>query len=419
MFALVDGNNFYASCERVFNPSYNGLPVVVLSNNDGCVIARSNEAKAIGIPMGAPAFQLDDLCKKHNVIVKSSNYALYGDMSNRMANILKQFTPDLEVYSIDESFLQFKGFNLYDLNQIGLVMRHRILKWIGIPTSIGLAETKALAKVANKIAKKFPDQTQSVYCIDTEEKRIKALKWTKIEDVWGVGRRISKRLQSINVTNAYEFTQLPDEYVRTNFSVVGLRLKKELLGISVLNLEEIQPKKNIATTRSFNKNLTDLQDIEERVSTFAVTCAEKLRRQNSHCNHLMIFIHTNPHRPDLKQYARNIIVKLPYPSNSSITLSRYALKGLRTIYKDGYHYKKAGVIVGGITPESNYQINLFDNENPNHKPLMNVLDKLNSKYGTKKIKLASQNPKRTWTMRQEKLSPCFTTNMDDLITVKI
>lgn len=419
MFALVDGNNFYASCERVFNPSYNGLPVVVLSNNDGCVIARSNEAKAIGIPMGAPAFQFDELYKKHNVVVKSSNYALYGDMSNRMANILKQFTPDIEVYSIDESFLQFNGFELHDLNQIGLDMRYRVLKWIGIPTSIGLAETKALSKIANKIAKKFPEQTKSVYCIDTDEKRIKALKWTKIEDVWGIGRRIAKRLQSIGVTNAYEFTQLPDEYVRINFSVVGLRLKNELMGISVLSLEEIQPKKNIATTRSFNKNLTELRDIEERVSTFAVTCGEKLRRQNSHCNHLMIFIHTNPHRPDLKQYSRNIIVKLPYPSNSSITLSRYALKGLRAIFKNGYHYKKAGVIVGGITPESNYQINLFKNENPNHKPLMEILDKLNSKYGTKKIKLASQNPKRTWTMRQEKLSPCYTTNIDEIITVKI
>lgn len=418
MFALVDGNNFYASCERVFNPTYNNKPVVVLSNNDGCVIARSNEAKAIGIPMGAPAFQFDDLYKKHNVIVKSSNYALYGDMSNRMANILKQFTPDVEVYSIDESFLQFNGYELHDLNEIGLEMRSRVLKWIGIPTSIGLAETKALAKIANKIAKKFPEQTQSVYCIDTEEKRINALKWTKVEDVWGIGRRIAKKLGSIGINNAYEFTRLPDDYVRTNFSVVGLRLKKELCGISVLALEEVQDKKNIACTRSFAKSISDLKELEERVSTYSSKCAEKLRRQGSYCNHLMIFVHTNPFRQDQPQYSKNIIIKLPYPSNSDITLSQYALKGLQAIYKKGYQYKKAGVIVGGITPDKGYQINMFHNENPKHQDLMISMDKLNSKYGTKLVKLASQG-KRTWTMRQEKLSPCYTTDINDIITVRI
>lgn len=420
MFALVDGNNFYASCERVFNPAYNGKPIVVLSNNDGCVIARSNEAKALGIKMGAPAFMFDEVYKKHGVIVKSSNYALYGDMSNRMANILKQFTPDVEVYSIDESFLQFQGFELHDLNQIGLEMRQRVYKWIGIPVSIGLAPTKALAKVANKIAKKYHERTNSVYSIDTEEKRIKALKWTKIEDVWGIGRRISKKLQAIGINNAYEFTLLPDEYVRTEFSVVGLRLKNELCGISVLSLEEVADKKNIACTRSFAKPLTDLKEMEERVSTYSSKCAEKLRKQGSHCNHLMVFIHTNPFRQDQAQYAKNVIIKLPYPSNSDITLSQYALKGLKAIFKKGYNYKKAGVIVGGITPATDYQINMFLNENPKHKHLMKVMDSINGKFGGEKIiKLASQNPKRTWTMRQEKLSPCYTTNINDIITVRI
>src|SRR5690606_32483862 len=202
MFALVDGNNFYASCERVFNPSYNGIPIVVLSNNDGCVFARSNDAKALGIPMAAPAFEYDEIFNNNNIIVNSSNYALYGDMSNRMANILRQFTPDIEVYSIDESFLQFKGFELFDLNQIGIEMRSRILKWIGIPTSIGLAETKALAKISNKIAKKFPAQTKSINTIVSEEKRIKALKWTKSIDVWGIGLRISKKQTANGVHNA-------------------------------------------------------------------------------------------------------------------------------------------------------------------------------------------------------------------------
>lgn len=418
MFALVDGNNFYASCERVFNPAYNDRPVVVLSNNDGCVIARSNEAKALGIRMGAPAFEFEKTYKEHGVIVKSSNYALYGDMSNRMANILKQFTPDVEVYSIDESFLQFNGFELYDLNNIGLEMRARVLKWIGIPVSIGLAPTKALAKVANKIAKKYHEQTKSVYSIDTEEKRIKALKWTKIDDVWGIGRRISKKLQAIGVNNAYEFTQLPDEYIRTEFSVVGLRLKKELSGISVLSLEEVADKKNIACTRSFAKPLMELKELEERVSTYSSKCAEKLRKQGSHCNHLMVFIHTNPFRQDQPQYAKNVIIKLPYPSSSDITLSQYAIKGLRAIFKKGYSYKKAGIVVGGITPDSDYQINMFVNENPKHKELMISMDKINSKYGTKLVKLASQG-KRTWTMRQEKLSPNFTTNINEVISVRI
>ncbi|MFA5620823.1 MAG: Y-family DNA polymerase [Weeksellaceae bacterium] len=419
MFALVDGNNFYASCERVFNPALNNKPVVVLSNNDGCVIARSNEAKQLGIPMGAPAFEYQKLFDENKVVVKSSNYALYGDMSNRMVNILRQFTPDLEVYSIDESFLQFKGFESFDLNSLGLEMHTRVLKWIGIPTSIGLAETKALAKIANKIAKKFPNQTHSVYSIDTEERRVKALKWTKIEDVWGIGRQISRKLQSIGIKNAYQFTQLPDDYVRKHFSVVGLGLKNELEGISTLSLEEAKPKKNIATTRSFDRNIFSLQDLEERVSTFAVTCAEKLRKQNSHCNHLMVFIHTNYHRQDLPQYSRNIIVRLPYPTNSNITLSQYALKGLNAIYKEGFSYKKAGVIVGGITPESNYQLSLFHNENPYHKPLMKVIDALNTKFGMKKLKLASQDPVRTWKMKQEKLSPSYTTSIQDIISVRL
>lgn len=419
MFALVDGNNFYASCERVFNPALNGKPIVVLSNNDGCVVARSNEAKELGIPMGAPAFEYKNLFQKHQVVVKSSNYNLYGDMSNRMANILQQFSPEVEIYSIDESFLKFSGFDLFDLNKIGLEMRYRVLKWIGIPTSIGLAETKTLAKVANRIAKKYPSQTNSVYTIDSDEKRIKALKWLPIEDVWGIGRQISKKLKSIGVSTAYQFTQLPDEYIRKEFSVVGLRIKNELEGKSVLALEEVQPKKNIATTRSFDKLLTSTYQMEERVSTFAVTCAEKLRKQNSLCNHLMVFINTNYFRKDLAQYNRSILVQLPFATDSSITISKYALKGLREIYKEGFHYKKAGVVLNGITPNQSFQLNVFENENPKHQALMEVMDRLNNKYSAKKLKLGSQDPARTWKMKQESLSPNFTTNIQDVIKVKL
>jgi len=237
MFALIDCNNFYASCQRVFEPHLRNKPIVILSNNDGCVIARSNEAKALGIPMGAPAFEYKNIFIANNVFVYSSNYALCGDMSSRVMNILATYSPEIEIYSIDEAFLKFKGFEMFDLNEIGLDMQRKVTKGTGIPVSVGFAPTKALAKVANKIAKKFPERTKSVYSIDSEEKRIKALKRTKIEDVWDIGRKHAKRLQAKNIFNAYQFTQLPDDWVRKEMAVVGLRLKHELEGKPTLDLE--------------------------------------------------------------------------------------------------------------------------------------------------------------------------------------
>jgi DNA polymerase V len=418
MYALVDCNNFYASCERAFNPSLIGKPIVVLSNNDGCVIARSNEAKAVGIPMGAPAFKFKELFDKHKVHVFSSNYALYGDMSSRVMNILSSFCPDIEIYSIDEAFLQFKGFDYYDYHSYGVEISKTVKQWTGIPISIGFAPTKGLSKIANKIAKKFPEQTQTVHVIDNEEKRLKALKWLKIEDVWGIGSRHAKRLQNIKVTTAYDFTQLPDEWVRKNMAVVGLRLKRELEGKPTLGLDEIKRKKAIATTRSFDKNYTELSQLKERVSTFAVTCAEKLRKQHSCCSLILVFLHTNGHRKDLPQYHRNILIKTDYPTNSSITIVKLATKGMEAIFKEGYSYKKAGVIVMGITPENETQLNMFVKEHPKHQLLMSVMDKLNNSIGQKKLKLACQDMDRTWKMNQEKLSPRYTTRLDEIITVK-
>ena len=284
MFALVDCNNFYASCERVFKPFLNGKPIVVLSNNDGCIVARSNEAKAIGIKMGVPLFEVKELVQQHNINVFSSNYELYGDMSNRVMNILATYSPEIEVYSIDEAFMRFNGFEKYfDLHSYGVEISEKVKLCTKIPISIGFAPTKALAKVANKIAKKFPERTQSTYVIDTEEKRIKALKWTKIEDVWGIGRQHAKRLNAINVNTAYEFTLLNDAWVRKNMSVVGLRLKHDLMGISSIDFEDVKPKQNIACTRRFEKMYDKLEDISERVSTFSTILGEKLRKQNSHC----------------------------------------------------------------------------------------------------------------------------------------
>ena len=419
MFALIDCNNFYASCQRVFEPHLIGKPVVILSNNDGCVIARSNEAKALGIPMGAPAFEYKKLFEDNNVFVYSSNYALYGDMSSRVMNILSTFTPDIEVYSIDEAFLKFQGFDRFDLGEYGLKIQRTVTKGTGIPISVGFAPTKALAKVANKIAKKYPERTKSVYVIDSENKRVKALKWTKIEDVWGIGRKHAKRLQRIKVTNAYQFTQLTDEWVRKEMSVVGLRLKHELQGIPTLDLEIAKDKKMIATTRSFEKMYTKMEDISERVATFTASCAEKLRRQNSHCNMIMVFIHTNGFRKDQPQYSRNIVIKTDFPTNSTIELNHYAQIGLQQIFKEGYHYKKAGVIVMGLTPNTETQLSLFSSSNPKHQPLMSVVDKLNKSIGQTKVRFASQSIGRQWKMKQEKLSPCYTTKMKDIIQIQL
>ena len=416
MFALIDCNNFYASCERVFNPKLIGKPIVVLSNNDGCVIARSNEAKPF-VPMGAAAFKYKDIFKQHNIVVFSSNYPLYGDMSHRVMKILSEFSPNMEAYSIDEAFLQFKGFDNYNLNVYGLEIVARVRQLTHIPVSAGVAPTKTLSKIANRIAKKFPERTNSVYVIDNDEKRIKALKWTKIEDVWGIGRQISKKLKAIKVNTAYEFTKLPDEYIRKQFSIVGLRLKHELEGKSVLGLEKSKRKKNIATTRSFATNLTELNDLKERVSTFACSCAEKLRKEKSACNALMVFIHTNKYKKNQAQYKKSMVIKLPFASNSDITLSKYANIALDTIYKKDYTYKKAGVIVLEIVPQNTIQQNLFENENPKHLYLMKTIDKLNKRLGTKKVKLANQNIEKTWIMKQEKLSKRYTTDWNELLEV--
>lgn len=419
MFALIDCNNFYASCERVFRPDLIGKPVVVLSNNDGCVIARSNEAKAVGVPMGAPAFEHEELFKKHNVHVFSANFPLYGDMSHRVMSILSEYTPEIEIYSIDEAFLKLQGFEKFNLQTYGQEIQRRVIKWTGISVSVGIAPTKALAKVANRVAKKFPGKTNSVYIIDSEEKRIKALKWLKVEDVWGIGRQHAKRLNAIKVKTAFDFTQLNDSWVKKNLSIVGLRLKHNLQGIQTIDLEIPQPKKNIATTRSFEKNYSGIEQLNERVTTFAVSCAEKLRKQKSCCNSMMVFIHTNGHRHDLPQYSRNIVVKLPFPTNSSIELAKFAKQALGKIFRKGFHYKKAGVIVMDFSPENQKQLKIFENSNAKHVPLMQAIDKINASFGQQKIKLASQDLKKVWKMKQEKLSPRYTTKLNEIITIYV
>ena len=367
--------------------------------------------------MGAPAFEYKTLFKKNYVHVFSANFALYGDMSNRVMQILENYSPDMEVYSIDECFLKLSGFEHFDLPDYGAKMRTQVVKWTGIPICVGIAPTKALAKVANRIAKKFPIQTQGVYCIDTEEKRIKALKWLQVEDIWGIGRKHAKRLKAYNIHNAYAFTQLTDSWVKSQMSVVGLRLKHDLQGIPTLDLEVIQTKKNIATTRSFEKNIVNLEELKERISTFAVSCAEKLRKEKCNCKTITVFLQTNRHRTELPQYNRSISVKLPYATSSSLELSNFAIAALKKIYKPDYMYKKAGVIIQDFTPEDNVQTTLFNTRNENHIPLMKTIDRLNASLGQQKIRLGSQDLKRVWKMKQEKLSPRYTTNLNEIITI--
>ncbi|RAR72745.1 Y-family DNA polymerase [Flavobacterium aciduliphilum] len=419
MYALVDCNNFYASCERVFQPHLNGKPIVILSNNDGCIISRSDEVKALGIPMGGPEFKVREELKRHQVHVFSSNYVLYGDLSSRVMKILEGFTPQVEVYSIDEAFLNFDGMNLSDYQECGIQIRKRILKWLSIPVSVGFAPTKALAKVANKIARKFPQKTGGSYVIDTDEKRIKALKWTKIEDVWGIGYRLTKKMKATHILTAFDFIQPYHEaFIKKEMGVVGLRLKMELEGTSVLEIEEPKDKKNITITRSFDGTITTFDDMKERVSTFATICAEKLRKQKSCCHGIILYLRKDHHKVDRERYSFYRMTTLPFASNSNITLSTTAVQLLKDLFEPGEFYKKAGVIVTQIIPEQQKQFHLFEEEDPRHQKLMEVIDAYHKKIGERKIRLGNQDLQRTWKMKQKYLSPKYTTDIKDVFTVR-
>ena len=421
MYALVDCNNFYASCERLFRPDLAGKPIAVLSNNDGCIISRSDEAKALGIPMGAPEFKVRELLKENNITVFSSNYALYGDLSERVMTILGQFTPQFEVYSIDEAFLNFAGIDIPDLNDYGHQMKNRIRQWLSIPVCVGIAPTKALSKVANKIARKFPDQTNGVYVINSDEKIVKALKWTKVEDIWGIGHRMKKKLKTRHIDTAFDFVQpFNQAFIKSHMGVTGLRLIKELQGESVLEIEEPANKKSIAITRSFPKQLRDFDSLRERVSTFAMVCSEKLRKQNMCCHTIIVMLGTMEHNTARSKMSYHHSVTLPFATNSALTISQTAIKILEKLFAEnkGLLFKKAGVIVTQLSNENEKQFDLFEDENPKHLSLMKTIDNLNKKIGSRKIRFAAQDNK-TWNMRQEKLSPRYTTQFDQIFTIDV
>jgi len=421
MIALVDCNNFYASCERLFNPAITYSPIVVLSNNDGCVIARSEEAKAIGIEMGAPAFMMEEMLAKNNVQVFSSNYTLYGDLSERVQKTLQEYTPHVETYSIDEAFLDLASFQQLDLTTYGKIIRERIKTDIGILVSIGIAPSKALAKMANKYAKKHCRDT-GVYCLDSAEKIQAVLEWTNIENVWGIGSQHSRRLQWMGIKTAADFIQLPVEWVRKNMTVMGERLLNELKGIPSIEWEDvIKPKQGICTARSFGKLLSDKKDIQEAVANYAAACAKKLRMQNSCAATLHVLIQTNVHRTQDKQYSRSVTLQLPMPTSSTRKIIAVALRGLDIIFKPGYQFKKAGVMVMDIVPEQQVQQSLFERPEENKKDgqIMRSLDKLNTRFGKDLVRFASQGYGKKWKLRQLRLSPCYTTNVQQLLVVTI
>jgi DNA polymerase V len=420
MIALVDCNNFYASCERTFRPDLADTPIVVLSNNDGCVIARCNLAKKMGIPMGAPEFKYRVEFKRQGISVFSSNYALYGDMSSRVMSILGDMAPGIEVYSIDECFLDLKGISPENLESLAVEMKERVERWTGIPISIGIGKTKALAKAANRYAKKNKHIIpEGIYIIDSESKRKNVLEWLPLPDVWGIGRQQFKKLDRLGIKNAYMLSKLDEQFVKKKFTVVGLRLVKELKGISSIEWEFEPPdKKATAVTRSFAKALYDIEPILENISIYASVCGEKLRAQQSDCLMLQVFLRTSRFKNPLEQLYVQRIVKMPYPTNSSIDLSDMAQKVMRTLYKPGFGYAKAGVVAMMLTPTENRQKNLFANEDPRHKAIMAAMDKHNQRDRRDLIRIAANGTGRRWRMKQELLSPRYTTRLSDIIKVK-
>ena len=419
MFALVDCNSFYASCERLFRPELIHTPIVVLSNNDGCVIARCDQSKAMGIKMGDPYFKIKDELKQKGIKAFSSNYTLYGDLSKRVMNTLSRFSPNIEVYSIDEAFLDLKSMSHFDLNLYCHQIRETVLKNIGIPTCVGVAPTKALAKASNHVAKKFKAKTGGVFILDTPEKILKCLKWLPIEDVWGIGRKYSEKLKFHGVKTAYDFTLMPPDWVRKNFTIVGLRLQNELKGESCLPLESfINPKQSICTSRSFGKMLSKYEQVETAVSVYASRCARKLRAGKLCATNLIVFIHTNPHRPGDVQRSVHATKVFKVPTSDTLEIVEEALFLLKHLWKDGYLYKKAGVIVTGNVDERFVQGDLFDIIDRNKsKQSMKAFDTINLKYGHELVHVALASPEGDWKLRRDNLSPCYTTNWDDLMIV--
>lgn len=413
IIALVDCNNFYVSCERVFAPRIEHKPVIVLSNNDGCVVSRSNEAKALGIGMAVPEFTVRKIIQKHNVQVLSSNYALYADMSQRVMEVLEHFCPDMERYSIDEAFLSLDGFRSRDLNRYAQSIRATVKQWTGIPVSIGLAETKTLAKVAGRISKKG-DGVFDLSRPDTAPH----LAITPVGDVWGIGPAHSRFLQEHGIKTALQLRDTDNQFIKTHMGVVGVRLVMELRGVSCLNLEQCPaPKQGITCSRAFSRMLVTLDELEEAVSSYATRAAEKLRADGLAVTRLTVFLKTNEFK-DVPQHNESMTKKLPIPTDATHELIRSALTVLRKIYQRGFEYRKAGVMLTELVPVGEVQADLFENQNRERtSKLMTALDSVNARFGSGTLQYASSGITRTWKTQFQKLSPAYTTDWNQLPVV--
>lgn len=420
VFALVDCNNFYASCEKLFRPDLKDTPVVVLSNNDGCVVARSREAKSLGIKMGVPVFQIKAEMQRHGIFAFSSNYALYADLSSRVMRTLEEMAPRVEVYSIDEAFLDLTGIeSALSLVEFGQQVRERIGHWIGITVCVGIAPTKTLAKLANHAAKKYP-ATQGVVDLTNPDRQRRLLALVPVDDVWGVGRRLSKRLNALGITTALDLANASPRAIRDQFSVVLERTVRELNGESCIELEEISPtKKQIVCSRSFGVKVTQFELLREAVCEYATRATEKLRKEQQQAKVLTVFIRTSPFKDNEPQYSNSASGELLIPSCDTRDFIELANHLLKRIWKDGFRYAKAGVMLSDFYDPGMFQPGLFDDVSTraNSQQLMSVLDSINQS-GAGKVFFAGQGTKKDWSMKREHLSPAYTTRWDQLPRVK-
>jgi DNA polymerase V len=423
MKAIVDCNSFYAACERLFKPELIGKPIVVLSNNDGCIVSRTDEAKALGIKMAGPYYEHKSEIEKNNVAVFSSNYHLYGDMSWRVMETLRKLSPKVEVYSVDECFLELTGINELKLQDYSLFLKNTTELWTGIPVSVGVAPTKVLCKVANKLAKKDKVGTQGVLVLQTEEQQIQALKTIAINDIWGVGSASAKKLQALNIKTGWDLRNIDEAWARKNLGgVVGVRLIKELRGEACIEMKDpLETKKVIATTRMFGKPVYELKELKEAVATYAMRIAEKLRRQNSAAKIITVFVVTNNHSSvyEYKPSSQSLYTILPSASSLTNVLITHSMPLVEKLYKKGSKYLKAGVIVSGIVPDDAVQYNLFEKPlKGNEKKLMQMIDNVNFSMRMDILNFAAAGTARNWKMRQELRSPRYTTRWNELYEVR-
>lgn len=421
MFALCDVNAFYASCETVFRPDLKGRPVVVLSNNDGCVISRSAEAKPF-VKMGEPYFKQKDLFRHHGVVCFSSNYELYADMSNRVMNTLEEMSPRSEIYSIDEIFCDLTGVrNCRDLSDFGHEMRATVLQRTHLTVGVGIAPTKTLAKLANHAAKRWQRQTGGVVDLSNVDRQRKLMAALPVEDVWGVGRRIAKKLEMMGIKTVLQLADTDIRFIRKHFNVVLERTVRELRRESCLELEEFAPvKQEIVCSRSFGERITEYDDVRQAICSYAARAAEKLRNEHQHCRFISVFVKTSPFALNEPYYGNSASVKLLTPTQDSRDIIGASVRCLDAVWKNGHRYQKAGVMLGDFYSQGVAQLNLFDDNAPrkNSQKLMDVLDHLNAENGRGTLYFAGQGIQQPWQMKREMLSPRYTTRFADLLTVK-